>query len=130
MATLQNNIPALIRRMRRGAARVATQTAHAIEADIKQGMAGPKSGRTYQGKGGTHQASAPGESPAIEHGSYANSFQVADVGETTKAVGTTDERGPTLELGGAHTEPRPHVGPAFERAAGQFEADLKTIFEG
>jgi hypothetical protein len=131
MATLQSNIPALIGTMRRGAARVVTKTAHAIEADVKTGMAEPKSGRTYRRKNGkTHQASAPGESPAIDDSNLANSVSVADVGETTKAVGASAEQAIPMELGGAHTAPRPFLGPAFERAAPQFEADLKTIFEG
>jgi hypothetical protein len=130
MATLQSNIPTLIRLMRRKAARLATKTALRIEADIKGGMAQPKSGRTYHRKNGrTQQASAPGESPAIDDATLVNSVFVADIDDLTKAVGAAAEQAAVMELGGAHTEPRPFLGPAFERAAPQFEADLRTIFE-
>lgn len=131
MATLQSNIPALIRKVRRNAARVVTKSAARIEADVKQGMAEPKSGHTYRRKAGkTHTASAPGESPAIDDSNLVNSVSVADVDETTKAVGASAEQALVMELGGAHVAPRPFLGPAFEREAPQFEADLKTVFEG
>lgn len=128
-AQLKSNIPDLVRRMREGAARAARATAHSIEGDVKESMGGAKSGRVYRRKGREHKASAEGEPPAIDSGRYANSFRVEQVDQTTFAVGTDDEKGPALELGGARTGPRPHLGPAAERAREGFGQDLREIFE-
>lgn len=129
MATLTSNIPGIVRQMRARATRVVRTHASNIEGDIKTGMGGSKSGRTYKRGKRTHQASAPGESPAIDDGTYAGTIQAVPVDETTSAVGTNDERGPVLELGGGQTEARPHFAPAFERAREGFEQDLREIFE-
>ena len=128
MATLINNIPAILRQMRTRSARHVRETAASIEGDIKQGMREPKSGRTDERDGSEN--SAPGESPAIDTGSYADSIQTAQVDETTAAVGTDDERGPVLELGGVKIQARPHFAPAFERAGEDFEQGVREIFEG
>lgn len=130
MATLKSNIPGLIGEMRARASRHVRATAAAIEGDIKTGMGESKSGRKYKRGEKQHTASAPGESPAIDHGDYVKTIQAVPVDDTTSAVGTADERGPVLELGGVKTEARPHFGPAFERAREEFEQGAREIFEG
>lgn len=132
MSTLKSNIPQLVNQMRSRAQRLARQTASNIAADVRTSMGGAKHGRVYRRKGKRHQASAPGEPPAIEtpQGSYAQTIRSAKVDDRTFTVGTTDPRGPALELGGGRVAARPHFGPAFERAAEQFGEDLKGVFEG
>lgn len=130
-ASLKSNIPGLVRGIRERASKLVRETASAVEGDVKGSMAGPKSGRSYRrGKTKTHVASAPGESPAVDDGVYVNTIEAVPVDETTSAVGTSDERGPLLELGGARVAARPHFGPAFERAREDFEQGLRGIFEG
>lgn len=131
-ATLKSNIPEVVGRMRAGAARVARKTASAIAADVRTSMGGSKHGRQYERRGKTHTASAPGEAPAIEttQGGYAQTVHSQKVNDTTFAAGTSDPRGPALELGGGRVAARPHFGPAFERAADTFGDDLKEVFEG
>ena len=128
-ASLQSNIPSLVKQMRSRASRIVRRTAAAIEGDIKTGMSEPKSGRSYKRGKKRHTASAPGESPAIDRGDYVNTISAVPVDETTSAVGTNDERGPVLELGGGKTEARPHFAPAFDRAREAFEQDVREIFE-
>ncbi len=130
MATYQSNIPVAVARMRARAARAVRRAAASVEADVKERMAEPKHGRQYsRSEGVTHTASAPGESPAVDSGLYSQTVFATAVDETTSAVGTTDERGPVLELGGGRVAARPHFGPAFERAREGFEEDLAKVFE-
>lgn len=130
-AKLESNIPKLVAGMRRRAGQLARQTASSIAADARTSMGGVKHGRVYRRGGKAHQASAPGEAPAIEtpQGGYAQTIRTEKVDELTFAAGTTDPRGPALELGGGRVAARPHLGPAFERAAERFGEDMKGIFE-
>lgn len=130
MASLKSNIPRIVTGMKRRAALLVRKTASDINADVRVSMGGTKHGRTYKRGGKTYRASAPGEPPAIDTGDYAQTFHTEAVDDLTRAVGTSDPRGPALELGGGHIEARPHVGPAFERVAGVFGEGMKEIFEG
>lgn len=127
---LESNVTTVIARMRARATKAVRQTAAAIEMDIKTGMADSKSGRTYRRKNGkTHKASAPGESPAIDHSALVNSVEAVTVDDTTSAVGSSHETALPLELGGGRAAPRPFLGPAFERGGEGFEERLGEIFE-
>jgi phage gpG-like protein len=85
-----------------------------MEADIKSRMAEGKSGAIYRRGSGTHQASAPGEAPAIDTGAYVNSIQTKKTDDGAE-VGTNMEYGPFLELGTSRIAKRPHFTPAAER---------------
>lgn len=109
-----NRIPQAAREIERVASKLVRRTALEIEADMKADMASPKSGRTYKrGKRGkTHQASAPGEAPAIDTSAYAGSLETVMDGQLAAEVGTPQETAPLLEGGTSDIKPR----PAFERA--------------
>ncbi len=89
-------------------------------------MAGSKSGRMY----GQHQASAPGEAPAIDTGQLADSIQT-DVSGTSGMVYTNSEHGPYMELGTHDIGPRPFFAPAAEAerkpAADALAAAIKKL---
>jgi phage gpG-like protein len=85
-----------------------------MEADIKSRMAEGKSGAIYRRGSGTHQASAPGEAPAIDTGAYVNSIQTKKTDDGAE-VGTNMEYGPFLEFGTGRIAKRPHFTPAVER---------------
>jgi phage gpG-like protein len=85
-----------------------------LEADIKSQMAEGKSGAVYKRGSGTHQASAPGEAPAIDTGAYVNSIQTTETKDGAE-VGTNMEYGPFLEFGTGRIAKRPHFTPAVER---------------
>lgn len=130
-ARLESRIPQVIALMRSRASRVVRKTASGIVADVKTSMGGVKHGREYRRDGVTHRASAPGEAPAIEsaENGYVHTVRSEKVDDLTSAAGTTDPRGPALELGGGRVAARPHFGPAFERAREPFEQQLGEIFE-
>jgi HK97 gp10 family phage protein len=88
------------------------KTAFFCEASAKDLMTGSGSGEIY----GTHQASAPGEPPAVLTGNLKNSIRAAAVGDGSSSweVRVGAEYGAPLEFGTARMEPRPFMRPAVE----------------
>lgn len=93
-----------------------------IETRVKTEMAGPKSGRMYGG----HQASAPGEAPAVDTGALISSVQT-DVQGTEGSVYTNMEYAPYLEYGTSQMAPRPFFTPAAEAARSDFERKMRDL---
>lgn len=96
--------------------------AFAIEAAIKNEMSKPKSGQTY----GTHQASAPGEAPAVDTGAYSNDVR-AQVQGSRAIVGTNQEQAAILEYGGETIAARPVWRKAAKMVEQAFINNLRTI---
>lgn len=88
-----------------------------LHAIIVQTLSQPGSGATYpsRGGGGEHQASAPGEPPAVDLGVYRGAWKWEMAGEDAVDIYTEDDRGPALEFGSKNIEPRPHVRPSVEK---------------
>jgi HK97 gp10 family phage protein len=123
-----NRFPELVRRLPREVGRIVEEAALEIETTAKVGMAEQKSGRIY----GDHQASAPGEYPAMDTGALANSLETDPENQTTYVVHTSMEYAPYLEFGTANMEPRPFLGqaasevePDFVDALGDLEDKLR-----
>lgn len=125
MANSQFNTEAVIQTLQARAQRLVAHTTFAGEAHVKSSMAEPKSGQV---RPDGHQASAPGESPAIDEGTYVNSIQ-SEVEGLQGVFGTNQERGPALEFGSVHIEPRPHIAPALEAIRPGFEKGLQELFK-
>jgi len=90
-------------------------TALSVEADaIKSIQRGTKTGKTYKRGDTSHQASAPGEAPATDTGSFVNSIR-AVIDESVAFVGTNDERGMWFEWGTTKIKPRPWLQPAWNK---------------
>lgn len=103
----------------------------AVREEAINSMREPKSGRIYEtyfftlfgrvvpiGKRWKpHQASAPGEPPAIDTGELVQSitFQVKDNG-TVGEVGSDKKHGLYMEYGTSKILPRPWLKPAFENS--------------
>lgn len=91
------------------------EASKSILEDAKASMRGPKSGRVY----GTHQASAPGESPAIDTAElYESGKVVVDKISRTQAVADVvfdADHAKYMEFGTIDIEPRPYLGPAFAK---------------
>lgn len=90
-------------------------------------QSGPASGRIYEKykPRRTHQASAPGEYPMSDLGSFAQSVQFEfENGGMTAFVGTADERGPWFELGTSRMASRPWLEPSFREAVAGVTAEL------
>jgi len=106
------------------------------EAEVKKVLGpdgGTRTGKVYEtGKSGEryaeHQASAPGEPPAILHGKLRTSISYKIEKEATFVKGSvgpigedrdeeTDEYSKTLELGREKMAPRPYLVPTLQREA-------------
>jgi phage gpG-like protein len=111
---IKSNIPALMGDVNDEIGEAILKLALELEADIKSQMAEGKSGAVYRRGSGTHQASAPGEAPAIDTGAYVNSIQTTEIKDGAE-VGTNMEYGPFLEFGTGRIAKRPHFTPAVER---------------
>jgi phage gpG-like protein len=109
---LQSSIPKIAAGMEDQAGQAVRATAFGIQGRAQASMQGPKSGRVYTRSGGVHQASAPGEAPAVDTGNLINSLQVEVRAQTSAAVYTNVEYAPVLEYGGAKMEARPFLTPA------------------
>ena len=113
-----------------GAVNVSCETSvSAIGVDAMASMGETKTGRIYTTpEGKEHQASAPGESPAIDTGLLATIQTEAD-GPNALATYTTAEYAAALEYG-APTQgilPRPFFTPAAERERPHFLRSLGQL---
>jgi hypothetical protein len=97
--------------------------------NIKQRMRSGKSGRIYNG----HQASAPGESPAVDSGALINSLDVIQVSNSDVAVYSSDPKAPLLEYGTSKMAARPFLSAesyAMEKRLPQnVESGIKELAE-
>lgn len=127
---LYNLFPHLLDRLDDRVADALVRTALSIESDVKDGMAAPHSGRIY----GNHQASAPGEMPAIDLTNLINSITVDDSDRRRLQiyVYTNVEYAPMLEYGapGANLAPRPFFTPAAEANRRNLQNALAQIMSG
>jgi hypothetical protein len=106
-----NNFARIAARLPDEAGEIVEETCDNILTAIVVGMTGPKSGRVYS----SHQASAPGEMPAVDTSNLVNSVQVDMINETVGVVHTGDvEYAPHLEYGTINMDPRPFMTPAAE----------------
>ena len=117
-----NRFPEIIRALPREAGEIVEETVLDIETNIKVGMASSHNGEWY----GSHQASAPGEMPAIDTGALAASIQT-DVQRTKGTVYTNMEYAEFLEYGTSNMEPRPYMTPAAEAARVPFLRKLRNL---
>jgi hypothetical protein len=75
-------------------------------------LSGPGRGRVYTHKGYRHQASAPGDPPALETGELSQSVGLTSHGDRG-SVGTPLPKGLWLERGTRYIAPRPFVARSF-----------------
>ena len=117
---VDNRLNELSGQLRRLASRAVREELMAITKDVKMDMAQTKSGGLYlrSKTGAPHQASAPGEAPAIDSGALVNSIQTELVSATAERaevqVFTNMKYAPPLEYGTAHIEARPFMRPAAD----------------
>lgn len=126
------------------------QTTANINDTIKNSMRAKKSGRMYRRHqkslnlvptmGSTkttaylHQASAPGQSPAIDKGDLYRSLRTMRMGDYVRyVIAGSEELGVypfVLEFGGARMAAHPYMGPAFEQEKRRFKQGLRDIYSG
>ena len=116
---------------------------------VKEIQRGKKSGRVYQRKNKTHQASATGEAPATDTGALVSSLQLRGAGRNsgegldpnsmaafaqsssgqTMHVFTRLNYAPFLEFGTSKMGERPFMRPALQANRAPFEKALKAMLD-
>lgn len=91
-----------------------------------------KTGHLYwkpDGSGGSvlHQASAPGEPPAIWFGHLDESFKVKKLNQYAVGITSTDWKAVMLDQGGGNIAARPYVQPAINKEAAKYKQALMRI---
>jgi phage gpG-like protein len=119
-----NRLPEIIRKLPVETRQIVQETVFDIEGRIKIDMASAKSGQMY----GDHQASAPGEAPAVDTSALINSIQT-EVNGSEGEVYTNAEYAVHLEYGAPmnNLEPRPFMTPAAEAARPEFMRKMKSL---
>ena len=109
--------------------------AASVVQNAKNSMIGLKSGIVYpRGKRASHQASAPGEPPAMDTGNLSSniSLRPADIGMTEIYIRDDAAYGYALELGAPSRKlaARPFLRPALAAVEAPFTAAIKRLVEG
>jgi len=105
-------------------------TAMELRGDVvKRIQRGPATGRTYQRGGVSHQASAPGESPATDTGRLANSVTFDKVAQMSATVGSDLVYAAVLEFGSDRIDPRPAWVPAVELMTPKFVSRVERALQ-
>lgn len=129
-----NRFPILGRQALVAADKVCKRTAHSIVAHSKMLMATtPKTGRVYmKGKAGDiqHQASAPGEAPAIDTSNLVNSGFVDPKAAADYECGFSTPYAKPLEYGTPTLAARPYLRPSVEKHKPGFDRDIAKAVEG
>ena len=130
VATLRfDRLPELQGKLRQRASQITRKAALDIEAHAKSAMAEPKSGHVYKRGTATHQASAPGEAPAIDMGALVNSIQTEQEESVVQVVFTNQRYAPHLEFGTSRIAPRPFLGPAAEAVRPGYVKAMESLLE-
>lgn len=124
-----NNIPKLVELLRGEIIDIIQSEPKLMKNDITVAMNKPHTGRLYQRRSITHQASAPGEAPAIDTGALVNSIEVRQSSPLASSVQSNQPQALALELGRpeANLEPRPAWIPAAERSVRRINKRLKEL---
>ena len=96
------------------------ETALAAANDVKASMLAEKSGALYRRGKVTHQASAPGEAPAVDTRQLVGSIVTERLAPMRHAVNANTEYAIHLEYGTRNMAPRPFMRPALERSRDLF----------
>lgn len=118
----RDDFPRLARELGQEVDRVVEASAKNIATIVTRGMADPKSGRFY----GSHQASAPGEMPAIDTGNLA-AIKTEKIEQGHWVTYTEAEYAAHLEFGTSRMLPRPFFVPAAEDENPRFQSNLRDI---
>lgn len=109
-----NRLPQIARKLPVLVGAVVQKTAMRVERRAKDSMQLSHSGRRYQRGKKSHQASAPGETPAIDTGNLVNSIGNKMTGPASAEVFVGAEYGAALEFGTSKMAARPSLRPAVD----------------
>lgn len=127
---VKNDVGKIAAELRRKAKAAAMKAALDTKREINNRMSDGKSGRIYKRGAKIHQASAPGQAPAMDTGLLANSIQMRAYGRDGAMVYTNTEYAEVLEFGGKRVLPRPFMRPAVAKIAPKFLAAMRALVGG
>jgi hypothetical protein len=129
MSVEYNRIPDIMKIIVNGISEAVQAVPALIENDIKANMMKPHGGRIYKRRTVTHQASAPGEAPAVDGSALINSFQKKSPDAMHSEIYSEEEYSLALELGRPehNLEPRPYMVPAAQVAHKQITRRMKQL---
>jgi len=116
-------LDALSGQARQVAGQVVRKAAYDVAGNAQASMERAKHGRVY----GAHQASAPGEAPAIDTGTLHNSIQVHMVRPLTAVVAVHAPYGLYLEMGTRRMAARPFLKPAVDKVKPAFREAMRQV---
>lgn len=127
---VHNYIPQLTEQAQRLAAQVVAKTAYSVQANAMISIAtGTKSGRLYKRGNIVHQASAPGEAPAVDTGNLINSIRARRITAMAWEVIVRAAYGSILEFGGRKMAARPFMVPALIKERARFINAMQQIIK-
>ena len=100
------------------------KVAHDAVAKMAEHMDEPKSGLVY----GAHQASAPGEAPAVDTGALKSSLYAKRIRNAVWEVGAGMEYAPHLEFGTTRMAARPYFVRSLLEVGKTILKEIKVIF--
>jgi HK97 gp10 family phage protein len=100
-----------------------------VERYVKENLSGSRTGAIYRYGNVEHQASAPGEAPAVETGNLKNSVRVLEANAERAVLGATAEYAAYLEFGTRHMAPRPYMRPAVDEHIGEIEEVMARVID-
>jgi HK97 gp10 family phage protein len=122
-----NRLPQIAAKFPEVVRELVQKAARDIEANAKASMEGQKHGRIYTRGGVLHQASAPGEAPAVDTGKLKSSIFTEMVSQFKAVVTASAEYAAMLEFGTRRMAARPFFRPAAEKIAPAFFAALQKL---
>lgn len=121
-----NRFDEIARRLPEATGEVVEDTILRMEERIRVGMMGPKSGRMY----GRHQASAPGQMPAVDLGNLVANVNAEMTDQTNGIVHTGSvDYAVHLEYGTVNMAARPFMTPAAEAERPAFLQGMQELEE-
>lgn len=131
--TLTSTVPAFIAQVEARAERAVNDTLTDFGRALLAEFSEPKSGRVYKRPGREHQASAPGQSPAIDEAQLIASFEFKKETAYRALVSIGGTRAPYavyLEFSTAHMAARPYWSKAIETVRPAYNERVRLILAG
>jgi len=119
---IRDKTPELLQKLEAGIRRFVVKGSAYIQGELRSSMAEPKSGKRY----GRHQASAPGESPAVDSSNLTGSIEIQLAASMLESkIGTPVGYAPMLESGTSRMAPR----PLWEKTATESLPTLENMLQ-
>ncbi|HKX32096.1 MAG TPA: hypothetical protein VJ302_30700 [Blastocatellia bacterium] len=124
--SIQINLQQIVGKIARGASALVRRATFELETKLKISLTGPRTGRIYRRRGRTHQASAPGEAPAVDTGFLSNSIKSTFPSPTLGVVTISADYAQILE----EDLNRPFVKPAVNDVISGLKGDVTGGLNG